>query len=531
MKMTKAAKKTTKGGAKAPPTVKDIDEAVKRGKTKGKKKKSKGNPEGSFESRDDATFEFAIKAEFVSRELDEIEKKFDIVSNMIAPRQRVSTGTLCLDYLWHGGLQPGMYQLSGPEASGKTTLGFTTFGNIIRQNLPLTVMEDAEGTAGGDIQYVEQLLGLPLDTISGKNGIKRVRLYQENVIERMYDVMKETFRRFPYKIYDADADAWFYRVKDATDKKSKYALEKMMALTGATRMDMESRNGSLYLPAPSRIEGVFFVDSYASLVTEREEEAESEDGDNRMAAEAGAFSKNIKRIIAPLASKGFAIFGINQTRENPGQKYGSPIYEPGGNALKFYSSVRDRVSPLVPGSMHTKACAMFERSKEGGAMGSSSYEASVEKSGATDHYKYARIQNNKNKYGTPYLSTEMRIWFRDYEKKGRGIDPVFDTWQFMESQGLGEYRNKKFFSKWWEGSIDWLKFKALILAEVSGDPKRIADASKGIKLKKHGLRQRCFDYLRAGKAKTSQTSNSSTEDADDIGEEEFKAGGRKTVRV
>lgn len=517
-KMTNA-KKSKPGKAKAEP---------EEGKKK-KGKKAKADDAKIIVPTDDEIFEFAIKAEFVSHELDEIEKKFDIVSNMIAPRKRVSTGTLCLDYLWHGGLQPGMYQISGPEASGKTTLGFTTFGNIIRQNLPLTVMEDAEGTAGGDIQYVEQLLGVPLDTISGKNGIKRVRLYQENVIERMYDVMKETFRRFPYKVYDADTDSWFYRVKDAQDKKSKYALEKLLALTGAGRSDLDSRNGSLYLPAPSRIEGVFFVDSYASLVTEREEEAESDDGDGRMAAEAGAFSKNIKRIIAPLASKGFAVFGINQTRENPGARYGSPIYEPGGNALKFYSSVRDRVQPLVPGSLHTKAAALFERVKEGGSMGSASFEASVEKEGAKDYYKYARIQNNKNKYGTPYLSSEMRIWFRDFEKKGRGICPVFDTWQFMESQNLGEYKNKKFYSKWWDGHIDWFTFKALILAEVSGDEARIEKASKKAKLKKRGIRQRCFDYLRAGKAKAVQTSSSSKED-DDV-EEAPNGKKTKTVRV
>lgn len=508
-------KKTAKGVKNA--------ESASNGKSK-KKKKTKGGGDKIIVPTEDEIFEFAIKAERVSVVLDEIEKKFDIVSNMIAPRKRVSTGLLCLDYQWHGGLQPGMYQVSGPEASGKTTLGFTTFGNIIRNaNLPLTIMEDAEGTAGGDIEYAENLLGLPLDTISGKDNAKRVRLYQENVIERMYDVMKEITRRFPYKVYDADEDAWFYRVKDSQEKKAKYALENMLAMTGASISDCDKRRGSLYLPAPSRIEGVFFVDSYASMVTEREDEADSDDGDGRMAAEAGAFSKNIKRIVAPMANKGFAVFGINQMRENPGNKYGSPWYEPGGNALKFYSSVRERVSALVPGSMHTKACVMFERSKEGGAMGSSSFEPSVEIKGATDHYKYARILNNKNKYGTPYLSSEFRIWFRDGNKKGRGICPVFDTWQFMEAQGLGEYKNKKFFSKWWEGSISWLQFKTLILAEVSNDPKRMADAAKSIKLKKGNIRQRCFDYLRNGKTKIVQGSAGD----DDLNE----SAGPKTRRI
>lgn len=433
---------------------------------------------------------FTIKADKVTALLQEIENKFDIVSNAMVSRDRVSTGLLCLDYVWNGGVLPGMYQISGQEKSGKTTLCLTAFGNIYRQNIPLNVMRDAEGTTGGDLDYAEKLYGESLDSIR-QNG--NVRISMSNVIEDTYDYFKAILRRFPDKVYSGEDGCWYYRAPDTK------IGQQQMQLIDAPATALVKKDKKLYIKAPSRIEGLAVIDSYAAMVTRGDDESDTKT--KQAAPEATAFSDNIKLIIARLATKGFTIIGTNQIRENPRAMFGSPVYEPGGNALKFYSSVRDRVSAISPSSLGVCAKgALFTRSKQQG-MTSAIEEPSVEVSGKTDFYQLAKIQNIKNKNGPPYLLSYYRVWFRDGRGKGRGICPVFDCWQFMELQGLGKYKAKKLISPWWDNKpLTWQQFKTLVLAETTGD-KRLVQLADKIKFAPKDIRARCFDYIRKGKLK------------------------------
>jgi recombination protein RecA len=87
---------------------------------------------------------------------------------------------------------------------------------------------------------------------------------------------------------------------------------------------------------------VVVLDSVAALVPKAEIEGEM--GDQSMGVQARMMSKAL-RVVSPLLSKSgcLGIF-INQLRMKIGVMYGNPETTTGGNALKYYASIRLRVS-------------------------------------------------------------------------------------------------------------------------------------------------------------------------------------------
>ena len=87
---------------------------------------------------------------------------------------------------------------------------------------------------------------------------------------------------------------------------------------------------------------VIVLDSVAALVTQREIDGEM--GDAHMAPTARLMSQALKKLTPIVSQSNTCCIFINQIRENVGQMFGSKEITPGGKALKFYSSVRLRVS-------------------------------------------------------------------------------------------------------------------------------------------------------------------------------------------
>ncbi len=80
------------------------------------------------------------------------------------------------------------------------------------------------------------------------------------------------------------------------------------------------------------------VDSVAALTPKSEIEGEM--GDSKMGLQARLMSQAMRKLTATINKTGCICIFINQLREKIGVMFGNPETTTGGNALKFYSSVR-----------------------------------------------------------------------------------------------------------------------------------------------------------------------------------------------
>jgi recombination protein RecA len=80
------------------------------------------------------------------------------------------------------------------------------------------------------------------------------------------------------------------------------------------------------------------IDSVAALVPKAEIEGEM--GDAHMGLQARLMSQALRKLTAATSRNGTAVVFINQLRQKIGVVYGNPETTTGGNALKFYASVR-----------------------------------------------------------------------------------------------------------------------------------------------------------------------------------------------
>jgi recombination protein RecA len=80
------------------------------------------------------------------------------------------------------------------------------------------------------------------------------------------------------------------------------------------------------------------IDSVAALVPRAEIEGEM--GDAHVGLQARLMSQALRKLTASISKSRTAVIFINQIRMKIGVMFGNPETTPGGNALKFYSSVR-----------------------------------------------------------------------------------------------------------------------------------------------------------------------------------------------
>lgn len=83
---------------------------------------------------------------------------------------------------------------------------------------------------------------------------------------------------------------------------------------------------------------IIVIDSVAALVPRAELEGEM--GDSKMGLQARLMSQALRKLTGAISKSGCACIFINQLREKIGIMFGNPETTTGGNALKFYASVR-----------------------------------------------------------------------------------------------------------------------------------------------------------------------------------------------
>ncbi len=95
---------------------------------------------------------------------------------------------------------------------------------------------------------------------------------------------------------------------------------------------------------------IIIIDSVAALTPKAEIEGEM--GDSKMGLQARLMSQALRKLTSSIAKTKTVCIFINQLRDKIGVVYGNPETTTGGNALKFYSSVRidiRRVSVIKDG--------------------------------------------------------------------------------------------------------------------------------------------------------------------------------------
>ena len=171
---------------------------------------------------------------------------------------------------------------------------------------------------------------------------------------------------------------------------------------------------------------VLVVDSVAALVPLSELEGEM--GDNQPGTQARLMSKALRKLTASINKSNTMVIFINQIRMKIGVMYGSPETTTGGNALKFYASVRLDIRRIG---------AIKEREEVVG--------------------NQTRVKVVKNKLAPPFKMVEFDIMYGEgVSKTGElidlgvkaGIVEKSGAWFSYDSQRIGQGReNSKTFLK------------------------------------------------------------------------------------
>ena len=91
---------------------------------------------------------------------------------------------------------------------------------------------------------------------------------------------------------------------------------------------------------------IIVIDSVAALTPKAEIEGDM--GENKVGLQARLMSQALRKLTSTISKTNTTCIFINQMREKIGVRFGNPETTTGGNALKYYASVRIDVRPSTP---------------------------------------------------------------------------------------------------------------------------------------------------------------------------------------
>ena len=190
--------------------------------------------------------------------------------------------------------------------------------------------------------------------------------------------------------------------------------------------DMMVRSGAI---------DVIVIDSVAALTPKAELEGEM--GDSHVGLQARLMSQALRKMTANIKNSNTLVIFINQIRSKIGVMFGSPETTTGGNALKFYASVRLDIRRIG-------------QIKEGDVV----------------QGNQTRVKVLKNKVAPPFRQAEFQIMYNEgINYVGEVLDMAVDqglleksgTWYSFKDERIGQGRRN---------AEQWLKNNAEVTAEI-----------------------------------------------------------------
>lgn len=278
----------------------------------------------------------------------------DVLEDLDNVKAFIDTGNLAINYSCSGKFVPGgipqgrIIEAFGPEASGKSLIGSNVLYGIQRID-GWAVLLDCENASNGEF----------MSKVSHLN-LKRVIRYAPSSLERAFRQIHVT-------------------TKAIREREKKLGLPRkpiLFVFDSLTVPPCERELKENNLPMD------FSVAEWKKIVGRQEQPGER----------ARVISAELRKLQAMVVEQDVTVYVINQTRDKIGVMYGSPETTPGGNAMKFYASLRIR----------TASKKKIEHAK-------------LEKFSGIN----MQVKNIKNRMFRPFVvADDVKLYFEE------GIDPI-----------------------------------------------------------------------------------------------------------